>query len=107
MLHILVPADFGAEAVPDGREQFGTTLGRRVGVAIFLDRLDCRGLEQIRHGKVRLADREVDRILHLRRKVEHLANPTGVNRVGSVGKELGDIEAIGDCVWHRSSARVR
>ena len=44
-------------------------------------------LDRLRHVEVGLADRQVDRILHLRGQVEDLANAAGVEGTGAVGEE--------------------
>ena len=74
--------DAGLELVAKGRQ----ALGDGVGILTGLDGFDASVFDRLRHVEVGLADREVDRVLHLGRQVEHLADAAGIEGVGAVGE---------------------
>ena len=80
-----VAADLRRQIFAQPLAQRGDALRLRVAVVAGLDRLDGGVLGDIGHIKIRQADREVDRVLHLRRKVEDLADAGGIDAVGTVG----------------------
>ena len=47
--------------------------------------------DRIRHRKIRLSNREIDRIFQFRAQVEHPPNAGGVDRASAVGNQFGDI----------------
>ena len=69
--------------------QHGHALRQGVAVLAALDGVDGRLADRLGHVEVGLADREVDRVLQLRRQVEHLADARGVEQSGAVGKPVG------------------
>ena len=82
-----LPADILLQMLPDGRMQFGNALGDRIAAAVLAHRVG-RGLaHDFRHGKIRLPDREIDRILQVRRQVEHLADTRRVDRATARGNQ--------------------
>ena len=59
--------------------QRGDALGLRVAVVAGADRFDRGVLGDVGHVEIGQADREVDRVLHLGREVEDLADARGVD----------------------------
>src|SRR6185369_4049847 len=59
------------------------------GVRIFAgaDRVDAGVFDGVRNIKIGLADRKVDRVLHLRGEVEHFADTAGIEGLSAVGEE--------------------
>ena len=69
--------------------QHGHALRQGVAVLAALDGVDRRPADRLGHVEVGLPDREVDRVLQLRAKVEDLADARGVEQTGAVGKPMG------------------
>ena len=70
------------------------SLRQRVGVLPRLDGFDAGCFHFLRHIEIRLPDRKIDRILHLRRQVEDFADAAGIKGFRAVGEE-GHGEAPG------------
>ena len=86
MRRIVRPVEFAAEPLPNRVQKFWTALCLRVAVAVLFNRFDRSALQHLRHRKVWLANREIDRILQMRREIEDLANATCINRLGATRK---------------------
>ncbi len=99
------PSDLLPEPAPDRAEERRAALRLRVAVVVSLDRGDRRALEHVGNREVGLADRQVHRVLEMRREVEHLADSACVDRTGLLREQPRDIERrvgfVGDRCGHR------
>jgi hypothetical protein len=86
----------------EARAQRLDPLRLRVAVVAGADRIDGGGFGDLRDIEIRQADREVDRVLHLRREVEDLADTGGIGRRGA---RRGDV--VGGFSWVRRQGKVK
>ena len=60
-------------------------LGWRIAIVPGADGVDGGGLGDLGNVEIRKADREIDRVLHLRREIEDLTNAGSINVMRAAG----------------------